>query len=75
VDEAGLKGKFDFTLKWSPDDGATQTSDGDPPAATNDASGPSIFTAIQEQLGLKLKSAHRRVQCLVIDHVGQPSEN
>jgi uncharacterized protein (TIGR03435 family) len=76
VDETGLKGKYDFTLKWAPDDAAAQSETGSNAAGeTPDAAGPSIFTAIQEQLGLKLEPAKRPVECLVIDHVEMPSEN
>jgi uncharacterized protein (TIGR03435 family) len=65
VDKTGLEGRYDITLKWTPDD-----------ASTSDASsGPSIFTAIQEQLGLKLESTKGPVQVLIIDHVEMPSEN
>jgi uncharacterized protein (TIGR03435 family) len=46
----------------------------DPPAPT-DSSGPSLFTALQEQLGLKLKPAKGSVDILAIDHVEKPSEN
>jgi uncharacterized protein (TIGR03435 family) len=53
-------------LKWSPDvDGANPPAD----------SGPSIFTAIQEQLGLRLESAKDSVPVLVIDHIEMPSED
>ena len=65
VDKTGLPDKYDFTLKFSPDDA--------PPSPDSDA--PSIFTAIQEQLGLKLESSKGPVQVLVIDHVEMPSEN
>ena len=67
VDSTGLKGVFDFTLTWSPDEGAT--TDGG-------ASGPSIFTALQEQLGLKLESGKGPVEVLVVDHMEKvPTRN
>jgi uncharacterized protein (TIGR03435 family) len=70
----GLKGKYDFMLTWSPDEaGASAPSDDNP--APPDPTGPSIFTAIQEQLGLKLEPTKGPVECLVIDHLEQPSEN
>ena len=69
-----LKGKYDFTLAWAPDD-AGASSSSEQSSTPPEASGPSIFTAIQEQLGLKLESAKGPVECLVIDHVERPSEN
>ena len=76
VNEIGLKGKYDFTLKWTPDDAAAERTPGEDAAQESaQDSGPSIFTAIQEQLGLKLEAAKRPVECLVIDHVEMPSEN
>ncbi len=65
IDKTGLKGNFDLSLQWSndenPDSGAEQA--------------PSIFTAIQEQLGLKLQPAKGPVDTLVVDHAAMPSEN
>ena len=81
VDKTGLKGEYDFTLKWTPDEGQGQKmalpGGGPPRDATPppDASGPTIFTALQEQLGLKLESQKGPVDMLVIDHVERPSEN
>jgi uncharacterized protein (TIGR03435 family) len=66
LDRTGFKGAFDVDLKWNPDE-ATATP------ATDTA--PSIFTALQEQLGLKLESAKGPVEVLVIDSVSRPSEN
>lgn len=66
VDKTGFKGGFDVDLKWNPDEAATITG-------TDTA--PSIFTAIQEQLGLKLESARGPVDVLVIDSVSKPTEN
>jgi uncharacterized protein (TIGR03435 family) len=77
VDKTGLRGNYNFTLKWTPDDSDLPEfkepagAQGSPP----DSSGPSIFTAIQEQLGLKLESQKGPVEILVIDHVEKPSEN
>ncbi|MGA2574710.1 MAG: M56 and DUF3738 domain-containing protein [Bryobacteraceae bacterium] len=81
VNQTGLKGSYDFTLKWTPDEGQGQKmalpGGGPPRDATPppDASGPTIFTALQEQLGLKLESQKGPVDMLVIDHVERPSEN
>jgi bla regulator protein blaR1 len=77
VDKTGLTGKYDFTLQWTPDE--SQGPPGGPPGIDNapppDTSGPSIFTAIQEQLGLKLESQKGPVEILVIDHAEKPSAN
>jgi len=63
VDQTGLSGQFDMTLKWNPD------------ATDQDPSAISLFTAIQEQLGLKLESTKAPVEILVIDGVQKASEN
>jgi uncharacterized protein (TIGR03435 family) len=82
VDETGLTGTYDFTLTWTPDRAAASprpevgaTADTSMPSILADASGPSIFTAIQEQLGLKLEPAKGLMKTLVIDHIERPSEN
>lgn len=62
-DETGLKGQYDFTLTWTPDE------------IVGDVSGPSLFTALQDQLGLKLESKKAPVETIVIDHIGTPSPN
>ena len=61
IDKTGLTGKYDVELTWAPNN--------EPDA------GPSIFTAIQEQLGLKLESSKAPVDVVVIDHLERPSEN
>jgi uncharacterized protein (TIGR03435 family) len=76
VDHTGLPGRFDFTLTWTPD----ETQFGGlgmhvPPPADNASAPPDLFTAMQEQLGLKLESTKAPVDVLVIDHVEKPSEN
>ena len=68
TDATGLKGYYDFRLVWAPD----ETNAGEPPA---DRTGPSIFTAIQEQLGLKVEARKGPVEILVIENAAQPSEN
>jgi uncharacterized protein (TIGR03435 family) len=77
-DKTGLTGTYDFTLTWTPDDSQAQTppgvtANGQPPPP--DSNGPTIFTAIQDQLGLKLESGKRPVEIIVIDHVERPSGN
>ncbi len=72
VDATGLNGKFEFKLEWVPDE-SQPNSGGDAPPP--DATGASIFAAIQEQLGLKLEAMKGPVEVLVIDHVERPSEN
>jgi len=61
--------KFDFSLRWVPDQLLAGSGAADAP------NGPSLFTALQEQLGLKLESRKVPVQALVIDHVAPASEN
>ncbi|HET9400084.1 MAG TPA: TIGR03435 family protein [Candidatus Acidoferrales bacterium] len=79
LDKTGLTGNYDFTLTWTPDDTQLQTPrdapNGQPPLLPPDPNGPSIFTAIQEQLGLKLESGKGSVRVIVIDHVERPSGN
>ena len=70
LDKTGLKGKYDISLQWSPDEIASGKQEG-----TETNSGPSIFTALQEQLGLKLEATKGPVDTIVIDHVETPSEN
>jgi uncharacterized protein (TIGR03435 family) len=70
IDRTGLTSNYDFTVRWAPDNGATTASDGAQPDAL-----PSIFTALQEQLGLKLKSTKASASVLVIDHLEHPTQN
>jgi uncharacterized protein (TIGR03435 family) len=76
-DETGLDGReYDMHLQWTPDDiGVSPPQPGGTPAPLPDAVGPSIFTAVQEQLGLKLESRKGPVDVVVIDHAEKPSEN
>ena len=61
IDKTGLTGKYDWSLEWSPD--------------VEDATRPSLFTALPAQLGVKLETAKGPVDMVVIDHVNRPSEN
>ena len=73
VDHTGIAGKYDFKLSWTPD---FSQFDGNPPGPVrNDENAPSLYTAIQEQLGLKLEAVKEPADVLVIDHVEKPSEN
>jgi uncharacterized protein (TIGR03435 family) len=70
VDKTGIPGKFDITLSWTPDEGPARLNGvpiADPP--------PAIFTAIQEQLGLKFEPQKGPVQVVVVDHVAMPTQN
>jgi uncharacterized protein (TIGR03435 family) len=62
IDRTGLTGKYDYVLDWSLD---SDTS----------GAGPTIFTALQEQLGLRLESVKAAVDTVVIDHIARPSQN
>jgi uncharacterized protein (TIGR03435 family) len=77
LNRTGLPGKYDFQLDWTPDSGpcrvAADTQGG---SAAADPSGlPSLYTALQQQLGLKLESSKGSVETLIVDRVERPSEN
>jgi len=65
IDKTGLTGLYDYALKWSKDDFVD----------AGGANAPSIYTALQEQLGLKLQAGKGPVETLVIDHMEMPTEN
>ncbi len=76
VDQTGLKGRFDFTLKWTPDDSQFGGMAAKLPPPTDTANvQPPLYTAIQEQMGLKLDATRAPAEVLVIDHVEKPSAN
>jgi uncharacterized protein (TIGR03435 family) len=74
IDATGLQGVFNFTLEWSPDEApGMATTDGGSAGGT---AGPSLFTALQEQLGLKLEGAKGPVEILIVDQIEKaPTEN
>jgi len=80
IDKTGLTGKYDFQLQWTPDPGQNPGPPGVlPPGVAAppppDPNGPDVFTAIQEQLGLRLESQKGPVDMIVVDRVEKPSEN
>lgn len=76
VDRTGLAGKFDFELKWTPDESQFGSMGMRPPAPSNTPdSPPPLFTAIEEQLGLKLESQKAQVDVMVVDRIDRPSPN
>ena len=66
VDQTGLKGRYDFTLKWTFDESK---------APTDGSAAPSLFTAIQEQMGLRLEPVKAMTDVMVIDKVERPGAN
>jgi uncharacterized protein (TIGR03435 family) len=66
VDQTGLKDRYDFILKWTPDEA---------PASNDPSAPPGLYTAIKEQLGLKLAPTKAPVTALVVDDVQKPSAN
>jgi uncharacterized protein (TIGR03435 family) len=81
IDRTGSTGTFDIQLEFTPDQALAGIpllagpADAYRPAPSADTAGPSIFSALQEQLGLKLESAKGPVDVLVIDHVERPTAN
>ena len=71
VDRTGLDGRFGITLEFTPDRAPLPLADAAPPPADK----PSIFTALQDQLGLKLEPERGPVDVVVIDHIERPTEN
>jgi uncharacterized protein (TIGR03435 family) len=76
LDQTGLKGDFEISLVWTPEN-VHEPAPGSGPGTSDDApQGPTIFTAVQEQLGLKLESRKAPVDVLVVDHAEKvPLEN
>ena len=77
VDQTGIKGNYDYTVQFSSEalDQKFAAQAGAPPPAQSNDSGPSIFTALEEQLGLKLQMTKGPVEIYTIEHIDEPSEN
>lgn len=72
VDRTGLMGRYDFNLEWAPDE---SQFGGDVGAAPSDTAAPPFFTAIQQQLGLRLEATRGPIETIVVDHAERPSAN
>jgi uncharacterized protein (TIGR03435 family) len=77
LDKTGLQGRWNFTLKWTPDESqfAAVGWKAPPPSADDASAPPPLFTAIQEQLDMKLEAQKTQVPVMAIDHVDHPSPN
>jgi len=73
VDKTGLSGQFDITLEWNPDIARVPEGAGNAPALAELEARPFLFTAVREQLGLRLESDTAPIDVVVIDHVDRPS--
>ena len=72
VNKTGLTGKYDFDLKFAQD---SSQYGGQLPTAPDDAQSPTLFTALQEQLGLKLEATRGTVSAMIVDNVHKPTPN
>lgn len=75
IDQTGLQGRWDFTLNWTPDEFQFASFGPRPPTPAGDANAPDLFTAFQQQLGLKLESTKAMAEVLVVDKVAKPPDN
>jgi uncharacterized protein (TIGR03435 family) len=74
VDKTGLSGKYDFDLEWSPDETQFEGQLARP-AGSGPPTKPSLFEAVQQQLGLRLEATKGPIETIVIDGVERPSAN
>lgn len=75
VDQAGLTQRYDFALHWTRERALTSGEQNGEPETSAGADGPSLFTALQEQLGLKLVNTRGPVEIIVVDSIERPTEN
>ncbi len=77
LDKTGVTGQFDIKLSWSPDEGqgVMMRGAGEDRPEPSASDGPSVFTALQEQLGLKLDSTKGPVEMIVVDKIEKPTAN
>lgn len=75
MDRTGVSGVYEFSLEWLPDEAQFQAYEDAPPGPPANPSAPSLFTALQEQMGLQLDSVRAPLEVIVIDGAEKPSEN
>jgi uncharacterized protein (TIGR03435 family) len=75
VDASGIGGTYDFDLKWTPDPSQLPRGPAPDDLAPFDPSGPSLFTAVEEQLGLRLQPTTAAAEHFIIEHAQRPSPN
>jgi uncharacterized protein (TIGR03435 family) len=73
VNQTQIPGRYDLVLRWTPGDDATTLDSNEPRTASDDR--PALFTAIKEQLGLKLEATRANIDVYVVDHVETPTNN
>ncbi len=74
IDATGLTGSYDFTLTWTPEAGEFNPN-GTPVKVLDNVAGPSLNSALEDQLGLRLQPRQVPVEILVIDHLERPTPN
>jgi uncharacterized protein (TIGR03435 family) len=70
-----LRGHYSFTLQWTPETLAARRSQSADDGFSSDSSGPSLFTALREQLDLRFEATKEPLDTIVVEHVERPSEN
>jgi uncharacterized protein (TIGR03435 family) len=81
IDRTGLLGRFDIHLEFVRENAMSRTTRLNgvdtpvSPVPSNDGAGPSIFSALEKQLGLRLSPARRPLEVIVVDHAEKPSDN
>jgi uncharacterized protein (TIGR03435 family) len=75
VDQTKIEGRYDFSLRWTPDESQFPDRASQMTAPPGDADPPDLYTAIQQQLGLKLQAVKAPVDVIVVDHGERPSAN
>jgi uncharacterized protein (TIGR03435 family) len=75
LDKTGLQGHYSFTFQWTPENLTASGGQSAASASSSETSGPSLFTALREQLGLRLESIKAPVDTIVVEHIERPTEN